>query len=52
MKSMINCDEKYTEPSNVVDPDSMGSLDPDPVQDGKNYPKKIEKKINKFHFLK
>jgi hypothetical protein len=44
--------EKYTEPSNVVDPNSMGSLDPDPVQDGKNDPTKIEKKVNKFHFLK
>ncbi len=50
---MINCDEKYTGPSNVVDLNSMGSLDPDLVQDGKNYPTKIEKKkVNRFRFLK
>ncbi len=47
---MINCDEKYTEPSNVVDPNSMGSLDPDPVQDGENDPTKIEKKLINFIF--
>ncbi len=47
---MIHRDEKYTEPSNVVDPDSIGSLDPDPVQDGKNDPTKIENKLINFIF--
>jgi hypothetical protein len=36
-----NCDEKYTEPSSVVDPDSMGSLDPDPDPGGQNDPTKL-----------
>jgi hypothetical protein len=35
----------------VVDPDSMGSLDWDTIQEGKNYPEKY-KTVNKLHVLK
>jgi hypothetical protein len=44
------------DPDPYQDPDSVGSLDPDPkirirIQESKNYPQKY-KKVNKFHFLK